>query len=676
MIALNVVIVSFDNDKFYTSSLAPIPMFIARRAALLLKKHPESCMAKYWLRLLIVALNNGVAIDLLGLCELSLNDSPEAIIAKPEHFERVILHFGNSENVFGPEIEELIKLPVSNYNDYVNSNSNEKTVCASFWNPLINSLFRTGKQVKHRLEWEWESTRLYPKHPQVKMDMVCLAEFTGVGGDIVSIPILLVEYGSKDPTKLFSLMAANCIALAHELISVGKNPKLARSYGMLNGGMKTQLCVAHPVVSKVDESDNFQIHSHISSLKHWEMNTFENEEIISDCNLACCAPSADISILETIVPPETLILQSNVPFDETEVDVEPKNFYENFPFDFRNKLASHSSFKKIGTFILLIKKQLEMIYSESIYDSSRSFILPIEKYYFASGAGTKQFPSIEESFRITKSSVKELEIYRKCSLYFPAFFPRIYEINRTEGGGIEYTFERMLPLFENGQCSALILGGTPMDNLVSSIKFTMNCLFNLHLLHKFIGVIHCDISPVNIMYSNVDMMWKFIDFDLSLETSKCKFETSRRVGTRDYIAPESEASGIYSESSDVFSLGSVIFDMIYQDLYRQFVYVDDPPSELLEFESIIVDMYDPLNRISVDDAMKNLLALLKRILPQEHEIFYDRIISRVEKFSSIIMEENILPANVKEIVSKARNYYSEQIEKEQRELQSFPTIEH
>jgi serine/threonine protein kinase len=66
------------------------------------------------------------------------------------------------------------------------------------------------------------------------------------------------------------------------------------------------------------------------------------------------------------------------------------------------------------------------------------------------------------------------------------------------------------------------------------------------------------------MYSNVDMIWKFIDFDLSLETSKCKFETSRRVGTRDYIAPESEATGIYSESSDVFSLGSVIFDIVHQ----------------------------------------------------------------------------------------------------------------
>jgi hypothetical protein len=68
-------------------------------------------------------------------------------------------------------------------------------------------------------------------------------------------------------------------------------------------------------------------------------------------------------------------------------------------------------------------------------------------------------------------------------------------------------------------------------------------------------------------------------------------------------------------------LGSVIFDIVYQDLYRQFVYEDEPPSEVLEFESIIVDMYHPLNRISVENALKNLLALLNRHLPQDHEIF-------------------------------------------------------
>jgi hypothetical protein len=99
-------------------------------------------------------------------------------------------------------------------------------------------------------------------------------------------------------------------------------------------------------------------------------------------------------------------------------------------------------------------------------------------------------------------------------------------------------------------------------------------------------------------------------------------------------------------------LGSVIFNIVYQDLYRQFVYEDEPPSELLEFKSIIVivGMYHPLNRISGENALKNLLALLNRLLPQDHKIFNDPIISRVKRFNSLIMEENIniLPEHVQE----------------------------
>ena len=50
------------------------------------------------------------------------------------------------------------------------------------WNLSINILFRTGEQAEHRLEWEWESTLLYPTHPLRKVDLVCLAEFEGAGG--------------------------------------------------------------------------------------------------------------------------------------------------------------------------------------------------------------------------------------------------------------------------------------------------------------------------------------------------------------------------------------------------------------------------------------------------------------------------------------------------------------
>jgi len=58
-------------------------------------------------------------------------------------------------------------------------------------------------------------------------------------------------------------MSANCIALAYELIAVGKKPELARTYGILNGGIKAQLCMAHPVVTTVEGNLN----PHVSQYK-------------------------------------------------------------------------------------------------------------------------------------------------------------------------------------------------------------------------------------------------------------------------------------------------------------------------------------------------------------------------------------------------------------------------
>jgi len=176
-----IVIVAFGNEKFNTSSLTTIPRFIARRAAILLRNRSKSPFIKYWRRLLTVAIDNCVALDFLDMCEMPFNDQPNSIILKPENFERGILNLGNCSTFF-PEIAESISFSVSNYIQYVNAKSNEYTLCGSFWNLLINILFRTGEQVEHRLEWEWESTLLYPTHPLRKVDLVCLAEFEGAGG--------------------------------------------------------------------------------------------------------------------------------------------------------------------------------------------------------------------------------------------------------------------------------------------------------------------------------------------------------------------------------------------------------------------------------------------------------------------------------------------------------------
>lgn len=135
---------------------------------------------------------------------------------------------------------------------------------------------------------------------------------------------------------------------------------------------------------------------------------------------------------------------------------------------------------------------------------------------------------------------------------------------------IAYTFERMKPLVtpEIG-FSALLFSLDPFANLVNMTKLTIDCLFELHLLHSVIGVIHRDISPVNIMYSEIDGIWKILDFNLSITTAKAKVDRSRVVGTRGFIAPECLERSEYSESSDVFSLGKVplkVFKYVCSDM--------------------------------------------------------------------------------------------------------------
>ena len=81
-----IVIVALGNEKFNTSSLATIPRFIARRAAILLRNRSKSPFVKYWRRLMTVAIDNCVALDFLDMCEMPFNDHPNSIILKPENF--------------------------------------------------------------------------------------------------------------------------------------------------------------------------------------------------------------------------------------------------------------------------------------------------------------------------------------------------------------------------------------------------------------------------------------------------------------------------------------------------------------------------------------------------------------------------------------------------------------
>lgn len=134
------------------------------------------------------------------------------------------------------------------------------------------------------------------------------------------------------------------------------------------------------------------------------------------------------------------------------------------------------------------------------------------------------------------------------------------------------------------------------------------------------------------MFSDLDGIWKIMDFDSSIEASSAKADFTRRAGTKGYIAPECAERGEYSESSDVFSLGSVLFDVLFPKFYR---YLDEDASYCKyfdEFELLVLKMNDPIvySRSSLKNALTSLFLLLKKILPRDSYIFKDKLFCDVQ----------------------------------------------
>ncbi|KAL8263412.1 hypothetical protein R6Q59_024761 [Mikania micrantha] len=78
-------------------------------------------------------------------------------------------------------------------------------------------------------------------------------------------------------------------------------------------------------------------------------------------------------------------------------------------------------------------------------------------------------------------------------------------------------------------------------------------------------VIHRDIKSANILL-NADWKAKISDFGLSAITAINQEVVSKLVGTDGYVDPQYEQSGFFTEKSDIYSLGVVLFEILYGEL--------------------------------------------------------------------------------------------------------------
>ncbi|KAM0929205.1 hypothetical protein ACQ4PT_001777 [Festuca glaucescens] len=83
----------------------------------------------------------------------------------------------------------------------------------------------------------------------------------------------------------------------------------------------------------------------------------------------------------------------------------------------------------------------------------------------------------------------------------------------------------------------------------------------LHYLHMEKYIYHMDLKPANILLDN-DMVPKITDFGLSRLDEKSKTMRVERHGTLGYCAPEYLNCGKMSFKSDIYSLGTIIIELV------------------------------------------------------------------------------------------------------------------
>jgi serine/threonine-protein kinase len=98
----------------------------------------------------------------------------------------------------------------------------------------------------------------------------------------------------------------------------------------------------------------------------------------------------------------------------------------------------------------------------------------------------------------------------------------------------------------------------PLDKTLDITARVADALGYAHSLH----VVHRDIKPANIMYDPESGAVKVTDFGIARITDSSKTKTGMVLGTPSYMSPEQLAGAKIEGTSDLFSLGASLYQMV------------------------------------------------------------------------------------------------------------------
>lgn len=689
---------------------------IARDCAIILKSEPTANVQTLCRRLVGSCYNGGLALELIDFIREEINDESiwrlSSADMKREKFET------NVASVMSI-VQESIKVPVHNLRNHVLEGSSEAQFRSNFWDQLICNIFHSfpdKKALSYRLQSEWDTTTLFPNMEQRFVDFVALFKFGGY-----EIPMLSCEMGNaafglgvnahKDFSKLLAIISPSCIKLAKLLEANGKKAEDARSFGFWIGGTQIHLVTALPIIT--GEPGNHQIHVNISFKSEWKFDIIKQStpQAAAISSERTAQHASNVFELGSDVEEEQEEAKKSVEgaqiaemaaeiSKKAEIQVQTHRetcLKDNLDEDVLLKLHSHI------TYVIMHMNRLSSSGSDRLItvpprtfkcpDEGGGYIpasrvsgnptpkkgrLTISEEAKGSREGEESPPSTPSKQILSSSlsvhgdcfinegrSLAEFELYRKYLFHMPHFFPRIYEVYQDLNcpNSVDFLSEKMYHFinFEEGSTTDLIDFSKFEVGLRKYLGFAIYLLNSLDILHSTFNVIHSDISPTNIMYSVKDDVWKFNDFGQAAESGSSAATMKRTAGTEGYISPESLASGIFTEASDIFALGQVIYEFLYFTLVESSTYENDKrTSEFMSgFEDVMFSMIDddPAKRPNARQALLKFFGMLSSIGPDaynpNHPV-YIRVASlyrekqKLEEMQTKMEENQITESQVKE----------------------------
>ncbi len=140
--------------------------------------------------------------------------------------------------------------------------------------------------------------------------------------------------------------------------------------------------------------------------------------------------------------------------------------------------------------------------------------------------------------------------------------------------------------------------GITVNNMIADLKYSFSDVLHvaidicsgLQIFHSN-GFVHHDIKPSNIIYNQKHEKAVLIDYDFAFLKQKAK--AYKFVGTVLYTSPEQLLDSAPSEKSDVYSLGLVLFELLFGQL--PFDRSEDGINDKIKKDVKIVDIVSKYN---------------------------------------------------------------------------------